>query len=115
MTPDDGTARLPFDDKEPSVRASDPNVSHDATASVPREHLRAAQRIVLNTFTLTRRPLSDEDLIDEVHRHFGATCLTDSSIRTRRRELERRGRVMVAGHATRAGRRCRTFKLAGGS
>jgi hypothetical protein len=105
---------IPYDDQTASARRLDSETSREAAAAIPRDVLNAGQRVVLNAFKLARRPLTDEELIAEVGRHFPQTRLTDSSIRTRRRELERRGRIVFAGFGTTArGRRCRRFELAG--
>lgn len=104
--------KLWYDDKTASVRRSDPETSVAASASISRDVLNASQRVVLNTFQLERRPLTDEELIAAVRRHFPRPLLADSSCRTRRRELQRRGLIILAGHGvTRAGRRCMKFVI----
>lgn len=93
----------------------DPWTSRAAAKSISLDAVSRLQRIVVNVFTLHRGPLTDEQLIEAVHRHFPQVRATDSSIRTRRRELERRGLVEVADFSgrTAAGYTCRRFKATG--
>ena len=84
-----------------------------AATRISPNRLARVQRSIVSTFQLARgRPLADEELIAEFRKHFGFTA-TDSSIRSRRRELERRGIVkrVDSNGTTRAGNRCGRYQL----
>jgi hypothetical protein len=98
---------IPYDGKRAPARRGGQETSDEAARSISRDVLTKSQRIVLNAFLLARRPLTDEELVDEIRTHFPLARMTDSACRTRRKELERRGRVRRAGFGTTThGRRC---------
>jgi hypothetical protein len=92
---------------------ADPATSRAAAESLSMTTINRLQRVALNAFRLARRPLSDEQLIDEIHRQFPSVRATDSSWRTRRRELQRGGLVELVDEAgvTASGRACRRFRV----
>jgi hypothetical protein len=97
-----------------SARGTDPPTSREAAHSLDPRSLSRGQRIVLNVFQLARRPLMDHELIAEVRRNFG-NVMSDSGVRSRRRELQRKGAIAVIGYGTsRSGRACQKFALWGG-
>lgn len=106
------TARLPYDGSEARARRLGPEASAEAARSISEDGLSAAKRIVLSTLRLARRPLADHELIAAVRRGFPTARLTDSSIRSRRKELVRRGLVVEVGDLGRtpSGRSCQKFK-----
>jgi hypothetical protein len=92
------------------ARKTDPETSHEAAASVHNETI--THRRILNIFS-TFSSLSDETLIVEFHRKYGRT-VSESGIRSRRKELVRNGKVVFADDygLTVAKRRTRLWKLA---
>lgn len=95
------------------ARTTDPRTSHEAAAGVD---LARAQYAVL-TFIKGRMPASftDKDLVAEYSSHAGepgVPPLTDSSIRSRRCELARRGHLEVVGTVNRTGRTERVWQVA---
>ncbi len=92
--------------------ARGPRTSHEAARSLPPLEVTRGQRIVLNTFRLARRELTDDELIVERRRHFPDSRLSDSGCRTRRRELQKKGLIALVGYGTTpAGRRCMKFAI----
>jgi hypothetical protein len=91
---------------------TDPATLRAAAESLSLPTVNRLQRVALNAFRLARQPLSDEQLISEIHRQFPSVRATDSSWRTRRRELERGGMVELVDEAgvTASGRACRRFR-----
>jgi hypothetical protein len=99
-------------DRRDGTLVTDPATSRAAAESLSWGTINRLQRVALNTFRLARRPLSDEQLISEIHRQFPSVRATDSSWRTRRRELQRGGLVELVDEAgvTASGRACRRFR-----
>jgi hypothetical protein len=97
--------------KKALVRHTDPTTSHLAAASVDVTKWQAA---VFSSMVLYSRPVTDEELVADVLRHFGQG--SPSGIRSRRSELERAGVVECTDHdgVTKGGRKCRRFQIVPG-
>jgi hypothetical protein len=80
----------------PAARATDPETSHEAAASV--QHITAKQRAVLDILT-TYGPLTDEE-IRNYHRAKKYPYQSDSGLRTRRHELVELGKVCAVMDGT---------------
>ncbi len=91
---------------ELNARKRDPKTSHDAAKSISDRALRATQKAVLAAFEQFG-PLSDTELVQAYQRWYktaGWPLQSDSGIRTRRKELVKRGVLALGG----------TVKLASG-
>jgi hypothetical protein len=76
----------------------DPQTSFDAARAQTNEKFTVTQRAILNTVKLAgARGLTDEELLDALHRTFPARHDSPSSVRSRRAELTRRGLVVDSG------------------
>ena len=75
------------------VRDGDPETSRDAAKSLDESQLRRIQRCVLAL--LRMRPMADAELIEEYRRIYG--WAEESTVRTRRSELVRKGFVRDSG------------------
>jgi hypothetical protein len=81
------------------ARRNDPETSHEAAASIDADTLRDSQRAVLRVLTESG-PLTDEEIVGYYCSWLNVTRLprqSDSGIRTRRKELERLGKVQPDG------------------
>lgn len=79
------------------ARASDPDTSHEAAASITLGQLRARQRDVLHILAGLGGSGTDEEIAAELATPFGRTAYgrqSPSGIRTRRAELVERGLVV---------------------
>lgn len=99
------------------ARNTDPETSHEAAASLTSEKIRASQRDVLNLLTAAG-PLTDEALVALYERFADQGQLvrqSPSGIRTRRKELERRGEVVATTvrAVLASGRRAIVWRAAG--
>lgn len=94
------TGKEPMTDNDPEPRArarrTDPQTSHDAANSLPSDRIRASQNAVLS-FLRRHGAMCDADL---VARYDGEPQQSPSGLRTRRKELERRGLVVDTGTQT---------------
>lgn len=85
-----------------------------AAESIPLESVTRTQRIVLNAARLHRGGFRLEDLPSIVHKHFPTSRSSSSSLRSRAKELERRGDLVVVGFGeTSPGRRCKLLAARG--
>ena len=92
------------------ARTTDPATSREATKVNPGHDASVRERIV-KIFTACNL-LTDEELIRKYEMLYGAT--PHSTIRTRRKELERDGKVQVVdshGTVVGTGRKCQVYKL----
>jgi hypothetical protein len=82
--------------------------SKAAAESISLVSVTYTQRIVLNAARLHRGGFRLEDLPSIVHKHFPSCRSSSSSLRSRAKELERRGDLVVVGFGeTSRGRRCK--------
>ncbi len=79
------------------ARATDPETSHEAAASLTSDRLRESQYAVLDAL-IDHGPICDADLVDAYMMHGYAPRQSPSGIRTRRKELVALGKVRAAGH-----------------
>ena len=95
---------------EAHARKADPETSHEAADVWTAEGMTALQWIVLQTLK-RHGPMIDQELVELVqcdHSSYG-----DSSIRSRRNELVKKGRVFFAGFGlTASGQRSRKWQVA---
>ena len=103
-------ARNHIDRRDGSL-VRDPETSRRAAESIPPPSVSRLQRAILNVLSLTRRPLSDEEIVDRLQWIHAA----DSGIRSRRAELLRKGLIEVADEdgVTQHARACRRYRLRG--
>lgn len=95
----------------PLARATDPETSHEAAASVV-DKLRESQRDVLRVFSQFHA-LTDEELIGQFGWlvAFGGKPQSPSGIRTRRKELVVAGKIALFDYTTNAnGRRVQRWR-----
>ena len=94
------------------VFVRDPGTSFEAARSVTGERVTALQRAILSVLTL-KGPLTDEQIVAGVIESSPNLSRSDSSIRSRRAELARRGRVEVADETGRTtnGRACQRWRV----
>lgn len=106
------TTKIPIQSltEEPKARRSDPETSHAAAASVTE--LNAKQKSVLSLFQ-SFVAMHDEALI-KLYRSTSAMPQSQSGLRTRRKELARRGMIVDSGARvpTQSGRQSIVWKLA---
>jgi len=94
----------------PVARSTDPDTSWEAAASIDNQvSLTQLKSVILSTLA-TCLPLSDEQLHEEIERAFGRR-FSPSTVRTRRRELQDLGYVVVVAKkgVTKSGRACQRF------
>ena len=78
---------------EPRARRTDPVTSHEAAASLPSEHVRRSQALILDLLR-EQGPLTD----DRIYRwHRITAAMSPSGARTRRAELVLLGKVRDSG------------------
>lgn len=98
---------------EPVARATDPDTSHEAAATITPVTLRASQDAVLYVLR-EYGPMCDTDLIARYRQYADIEALpkqSDSGIRTRRKELVTLGRVVLHGETTlESGNRSKTWR-----
>jgi hypothetical protein len=88
--------------------------SKAAAESISLESVTRTQRVVLNAARLHRGGFRLEDLPSIVHKHFPTCRSSSSSLRSRAKELERRGDLVVVGFGeTSRGRRCKLLAARG--
>lgn len=103
-------AKIAQDVQTPRARNSDPETSHAAALSV--RNLVERHYAVLEAFR-SWGPMTDEDLVARYHGVPTALRSTDSSIRTRRKELAVMGRLVEVGlRKLQSGRNGRIWALA---
>lgn len=77
------------------ARATDPETSHAAAASIPSEKLRVSQQTILELLRL-QGPMDDRT-IGDVYNMLDLPFQSESGLRTRRAELVRLGLVVDTG------------------
>ena len=88
----------------PRARWSNPSTSREAAESISMTRVSTLQRSILSVLRLSASPMSDEEIVERVKVFRNDS---DQSIRTRRSELVRQGRVALAGTGTtKRGRKC---------
>lgn len=93
----------------PRARWSHPTTSRRAAESITLTRVSVLQRAILNELRMAQRPLTDDELVERLSRWRDDS---EQSIRTRRSELVRAGRVAIAGSGTTTrGRKCATWEV----
>jgi hypothetical protein len=99
--------------KQVFARLTDPTTSWDAAASIDNAvTLSQLQSVILSTLALCK-PLTDEQLHEEVENAFGRR-FSPSTVRSRRSELQKAGLVVAVDKLgkTIGGRACQRFTKA---
>ena len=86
---------------------NDPSTSREAAESIGLERISETQQRVLEVFRFNGREMCDERLV-ELYLDYWPDSATDQSIRSRRGELTRKGKIFDTGKrgVTRFNRRC---------
>ncbi|MGI8520276.1 MAG: hypothetical protein ACR2MC_06690 [Actinomycetota bacterium] len=94
-------------------RWDNPETSKEAAESIGLERVSEMQQKILEVFKFNGREMSDETLV-ELYEGYWPNSATDQSIRSRRGELVRKGRLFDTGKrgVTRFNRRCVIWRLA---
>lgn len=105
-------ARQPDLFSVPRAKWSDPSTSKEAAASVSLQRISETQQRVLEVFRFNG-VMCDERLV-ELYEGYWPNSATDQSIRSRRGELARKGKIYDTGKrgVTRFNRRCVIWRLA---
>jgi hypothetical protein len=83
----------------PHARWNNPDTSRQAAESIPLERVSETQKRVIEVFRFNGWEMSDERLV-ELYLNYWPNSATDQSIRSRRGELVRKGRVFDTGKRT---------------
>lgn len=78
------------------ARAADPETSHAAAASISSDDLSQQKKEILAVLSIYG-PLTDESMIEVYRSAYPHSTFTDQSLRSRRKSLERDGKVRFAG------------------
>lgn len=97
----------------PKSRWNNPSTSREAAESIGLERISETQQRVLEVFRFNGREMCDERLV-ELFLDYWPDSATDQSIRSRRGELVRKGKLYNTGKrgVTRFNRRCVIWRLA---
>lgn len=79
-----------------AYRRSDPQTSKEAGRAMTGERLSATKQTVMDYFN-EHKSLTDEELLALVERDYGRYSFKDSTIRTRRNELVKAGKLRDSG------------------
>ena len=83
----------------PRAKWSDPSTSKEAAASIPLERISETQKRVIEVFRFNDWEMSDERLV-ELYLQYWPNSATDQSVRSRRGELVRKGKIFNTGKRT---------------
>jgi hypothetical protein len=97
----------------PKSRWDNPQTSRQAAESIGLERISETQQRVLEVFRFNGGEMCDERLV-ELYLDYWPDSATDQSIRSRRGELTRKGKIYDTGKrgVTRFNRRCVIWRLA---
>lgn len=92
------------------ARASDPETSREAAQSISPERITATKERILAVLRIYK-PLTHQEIIEVFRSAYPDFAVTDQSIRSRCKELERSGLIWFAGEygETSSGRRSRKW------
>jgi hypothetical protein len=97
----------------PKSRWDNPETSRQAAESIPLSRVTQTQRRVIEVYRWNGWEMCDEKLV-ELYFHYWPNTCTDQSVRSRRGELVRAGKVFDTGKrlTTKYGRSCVVWRLA---